>query len=98
VVRRPDRARWTVLVGTAIAAGIAGFAAGLGTGQWLVVPPEAQTFAESSPKGTDPLRYTQASYVRLIDSRVGTGLDFSQSLEPFHVHLTSQEGSDSDAH
>jgi hypothetical protein len=92
VFRRPDRTRWSALVGAALAAGIAGFVAGLGTGQWMASPGQTESIAGATLPSQSREVVTPASYVQLTDLRVSAGLDFSQSLEPFHVQLASQEG------
>jgi hypothetical protein len=91
--RRPPASRLGVAVGTALAAGIAGFAAGLGTGQLFLAPRGGEPIVVSAPQEREYAIGTPASYVQLTDLRVGAGLDFSRSLEPFQVQLTSQEGS-----
>lgn len=85
--------RRSALVATALAAGVAGFAAGLGTGEWFLAPQDTPSVGASAPPNDGGAIGAPASYVQLTDSRIGAGLDFSQSLERFQVQLTTQEGS-----
>lgn len=89
--RRPSL---MALTATAVAAGLAGFAAGIGTGHWMTAPPAEQTLAGPPVERRErAVENETTTLVRLTDSRVSAGLDFSQSLEPFHVHPIDREGS-----
>ena len=89
--RRPSL---TILAATALAAGLAGFAAGIGTGQWITAPPGQPILTDHSVRPSETVDESQATtLVRLTDARIGAGLDFSQSLEPFHLQPVEQEGS-----
>jgi hypothetical protein len=91
---RPDRTTWRVLAGTALAAGLAGFAAGVGLGQWTSTPQPPQGEFTAGPSREEPsFGASAATYVLVSDSRIGSGLDFSRSVEPFRVQPISQEGS-----
>lgn len=84
----PPRVLGRLLVATALAAGLAGFAAGVGTGQWISGPPSEQSRTSSPGTSEAP-----GTLVQITDARISAGLDFSQSLEPFRVQPVDQEGS-----
>ena len=96
IARPPSRTRLGLVVGTALAAGLAGFSVGLGTGPWFVTPRQQPVIVrQASPH--DDLQHAGESpkVVQLTDGRISAGLDFSQSLEPFQIHpvVHVQEGS-----
>jgi hypothetical protein len=91
---RIARPAWTVLFGTALAAGLAGFAAGISLGEWMHPSAPAQPlFASENSKGVSAAVGSAATIVLVSDSHIGRGLDFSHGLEPFRIHPVSSEGS-----
>lgn len=84
----PARSTRKLLAATAVAAGLAGFAAGIGTGHWISGPDRGPTVAGPAMALETP----DTTFVQYTDARISAGLDFSQSLEPFRVQSVDQEG------
>jgi hypothetical protein len=90
---RRDRPPLRPLIATAIAAGLAGFALGIGSGQWMTPPPAEPQVGQTDARPAAKSPETRTTLVHLTDASISAGLDFSQSLEPFRVEPFEQEGS-----